>query len=831
MNRRDFLQISGGAALLTTATVGAEYRAAASGLGRPVKRLHRVVSRKPPIRWEDALISGNGSTGVMVMGLPFEDLVVVNHAKLWVVGSDVRPQAPDLREVWRKARIIARQGKYRDADEYARKETQRIVREMYAAGGKPGSHPWYDRTHPGFHLHVTTESNGSPSAYQRTTNLETGEISVSWTDARGDWLRRTFVSRTHDAIVMELTSPAGSTLNATLRLTEAPGKLDGDLRSVVVEHGGNELYFRAAYGRTMGKADAEGYHALARVSVQGGKSRAVANERLDIRGASRILVVMRLEYLENAARADRAALRRSLANVPAEYEALLAPHAMVHGEMFRRVSLELGGDAGSVASSEELIARAATGESLPQFFELMHAAGRYALICGGSGVLPPSLMGIWGNRWDPPWDGRYTFDANLNLAIAAASQGNLPEVMTAYTAFLERSAPDWRENARGLYGCRGVVTDLCQGRRHGTVLMTTYPWTGGAGWLAWYLYDHYLFTQDRRFLKDHVVPLLKEVAEFYDDFLPGFPELNGRAVFYPSISPENWPRMTPEDQSTNVVPNATCEIAICREAITQLLAACRELGIESQNIARWESLLARLPDYVVNKDGALAEWSYPGLGDRYEHRHSSHLYGIYPSLEISPDRTPELFKAARVAMEKRLAAGLGHKEAHGLLHVSLVAARLKSADLMRRMLDEFARLPFVNTSFTTCHNPGPSIYNLDATFCMPAVLIEMLVYSEPGLVELLPALPQDRFPRGVLRGVLARGGATIVELRWDMPARRIDVTLWSARPQQLTLRCGAPMRSIEVLGPSDVKLLSHEAKRGWQVRLEANQTVRLTCSI
>jgi len=814
------------ALLLTTSSLSE----AACGLaGNEDKTIPtRVISTQPPLRWEDAMISGNGSTGIMVMGFPLDDLVVVNHEKLWTVGNDYRPQTPDLREAWKVAAKIAQQGRYLDADMYIVEEVQKKNRELYGEqfrGGRPG----YDRTHPGFHLHVSTESNGMPIGYRREMNLETGEISVFWTDNRGDWGRRVFVSRTHDVIAMELTAPAGSLVNATLRLAEAPGKLEGDVAAVSIDHDDAEMYYHATYGRNMGKSKPQGYHALARVIVTGGKTHAVENERLEITDAKNAMVLIRLEYLDDAAAADRAALRLALSKLPGEYEKLLAPHAAVHGEMFHRVTLDLGGRPETITSSEALIAQASQGKSLPEFFELMHAVGRYALICGATGELAPTLMGLWGNQWNPPWDGRYTFDANLNLAISAVSQGNLPEAMDTYTSFLERNLDDWHKNAEMLYGCRGAVADLCQGWRHGAVLMSTYPWTGGVGWLSSYLYDHYLFTQDREFLSRHVVPMLKDAADFYDDFLKKYPELDGRVVFYPSISPENMPVMTPAQQSTEVVPNATGEIAICHEVLTNLIAACRELDIEKENIPRWEKLLAKLPDYVINSDGALAEWAYPGLGDNYNHRHSSHLYGIYPGLEISPERTPRLFEAARMAMEKRLEAGLGNNSAHGLMHVSFVAARLKNARLMWHMLSTFAELPFVNTSFITCHNPGPRIYNLDATFSMPAILTEMLVYSQPGLLELLPALPQDKFTRGTLRGVLARGGIVVEQLHWNKTLGQVDVTLRSQRAQSVKLRFGVDLRFVDATDPKDQKMVTPDKPGQWIIDLPAGRSVSLNC--
>ncbi|NQV33322.1 MAG: glycoside hydrolase N-terminal domain-containing protein, partial [Phycisphaeraceae bacterium] len=254
----------------------------------------RVISTQPPLRWEDAMISGNGSTGIMAMGLPLDDLIIANHEKLWTVSNDYRPQAPDLREAWKEAKRIAQTGRYLDADMHivnaARKSNQKLYGDKFG-----GSRPRYDRCHPGFHVHVTTQSNGTPLDYRRETDLTNGEISVFWTDNRGDWVRRVFVSRTHNVIAMELTAPSGSRVNASLRLTEAPGKIDKDIGAVQIAYEAGQMYYHAAYGRTMGKTKPEGYHALARVIVRGGATRAVADERLEIVDADSALILMRFE--------------------------------------------------------------------------------------------------------------------------------------------------------------------------------------------------------------------------------------------------------------------------------------------------------------------------------------------------------------------------------------------------------------------------------------------------------------------------------------------------------------------------------------------------------
>jgi alpha-L-fucosidase 2 len=233
---------------------------------------------------------------------------------------------------------------------------------------------------------------------------------------------------------------------------------------------------------------------------------------------------------------------------------------------------------------------------------------------------------------------------------------------------------------------------------------------------------------------------------------------------------------------------------------------------------------------VINEDGALSEWAYPGLEDNYNHRHSSHLYAIYPGLEISPDSTPDLFDAAKIAMEKRLEAGLGNNSAHGLMHISLIAARLKNPDLMWRMLSTFARYPFVNSSFITCHNPGPRIYNLDSTFSMPAVLMEMLVFSYPGILELLPALPQDKFIRGTLRGVKARGGILVEELTWNKTLGSVKARLYSEKEQTIKFRLGVDMRYVRAAEAADANRVTKIKKGEWKVELPGGRPFKLQCN-
>ncbi len=792
----------------------------------------RVTSLAPAQRWEDAMISGNGTTGIMVMGRPLDEKIVINHEKLWVVMTRRKPETPDLSATWGEARTMAFEGRHRDAHEHFQQRRKEAVQPLLEAEGTPGAHRLpYDHIHPGLHLHIESDGHGPIENYQRETRLDTGEVCVNWTDSAGAWERRAFVSRTDGVIVVEIRPPAGERVQCQLRFSEAPGKGSDELGTVTIRHTVDEMYFHAAYARTMGRPSPEGYVALARVVRQGGRARAVQNEGINVENGTRVLLLIRTAYLDDAAAVDIEALRCSLEALPREYDKLLAGHAAVHGEMFRRVTLDLGSAKTDTRSTESLIAGALRNGASNELLETLHAVGRYALICGGTGNLPVALSGIWGNTWRPPWDGRYTFDANINLAISGVSQGALPEAIETYCRYIEDSVEDWRYNAGQLFGCRGILPDLCQTWRHGKALML-YPWVGGAGWLVSVLYDHYRYTGDTAFLRDRVLPLMQEVARFYEDFLAGTEDARGRVRFYPSVSPENFPLMADADQVSSVVPNATCDIAICREALANVLEACREFSVVSEETARWEALLDALPDYVVNDDGALAEWAYPGMGDRYNHRHSSHLYPLWPSLEFSPHRTLRLFRAARKAVDKRLEAGLGNKSAHGYMHLGLVAARLRDPELLWQLLDEFSRQRFFNNSMISCHNPGLMIYNLDATFTLPSILTKMLVHSEHGRLDLFPALPWSQLKSGTVRGLRARGGIAVEELHWNVLTRRVVIQLQATTEQRLVLDCTPSLRTVRPAGdtPEDLKLTGAD-RTEWTLVLPAGRSVRMVCGI
>ncbi|WP_043494108.1 glycosyl hydrolase family 95 catalytic domain-containing protein, partial [Streptomyces viridosporus] len=397
---------------------------------------------------------------------------------------------------------------------------------------------------------------------------------------------------------------------------------------------------------------------------------------------------------------------------------------------------------------------------------------------------PPRLTGLWTGDWDTAWSGAFTTDANLNLQTASAAAAALPEVTEALASLVHRQLPDWRDNARAVFGTRGAVapahTDGESG--HAYHFSREYPlhlWTAGADWLLKSLVDH---DETRGERDPRTAAALAEVALFYEDFLTRT-DSGGRLVVVPSYSPEN----RPANASWGTV-NAAMDLSAARHAL--LTAAT----YHPERAAGWRALADRLPPHRTNADGALAEWAWPGLEDSYDHRHLSHLYGVWPLEEITPYDTPDLAAAAHRALELR---GTENDSAHGHLHHALIAARLRDGERVAHALARVLEGDFFHVSLMSAHYPHRHVYNADAAHTLPAVLIEALVQSTPDRLVLLPA-PPPAYPSGTLRGVRTRFGAAL-DLTWSpagatavlRPDRTHRIDLWtSAGAEPLDLVAG-----------------------------------------
>ncbi|WP_406054751.1 glycoside hydrolase family 95 protein [Streptomyces sp. NBC_01077] len=713
--------------------------------------VHGTWEPQPAARWEDAFLSGNGHHGTLAFGDPNDERVIVTHHTL------VRPNASDTRPPRLADELPALQDRLLGGD--------RTAAESFT-DGRPLQ--WVRPFHPAFQIRLHRPSRKG-HGYRRSVDFATGVVRAEC----AGWTSRVFVSRADDVIVQHVTAP-GLTLDISLdhRLPGAPAGLAVGHGAVLTPEGAL-LSLRARYP----EGD-RAFTGVTLIAVTGGTT-ALAPPGAHIEGARSVLLLTKVR--RHTGVLDVTAEGRALRELATEYDQLLERHVALHRTAYERVTLDLAAaPAERALPGSELLKRPRN----PALLERLFAAGRYHLL-SASGLFPPRLTGLWTGDWNTAWSGAFTNDANLNLQTASAPAAALPEVTEAHAALIQRQLPDWRDNARVIFGTRGVVapghTDGESG--HSYHFNREYPlhlWTAGADWLLKPLVDH---DETHGSRDPRTATALAEVACFYEDFLTRT-DGDGHVVVVPSYSPEN----RPANASWGTI-NAAMDLSAARHAL--LTAA----DYHPEHADRWRALADRLPPHRINDDGALAEWAWPGLRDSYDHRHLSHLYGAWPLDEITPYDTPGLAAAAHRALELR---GAENDSAHGHLHHALIAARLRDGERVAHALGQVLDGDFFHASLMSAHYPNRHVYNADAAHTLPGVLIEMVLQSTPHRLVLLPALP-PALPAGRLTGVRTRFGAE-VELTWApgratavlKPTRtvRIEVRTSSGDAQPIDLVAG-----------------------------------------
>ena len=783
----------------------------------------------PATRWEDAYPVGNGRHGALVHGNPRDEMVIVNHHHLVWPDPSARPAArvpPDLSHRLGEARDLLLGG--------ASAAALALLTDGWADCPPRPFHPAFAvrlRDVPAGLADAGHAARQLPAGYRRTLDYRTGVAAATWPEPPGQWQSGCFVSRARDVVVQSLIAPPDTPLDLAVELDVGlPGAPPGlDVSVSPRERAPGDMLIVACVRYP--QPGPGGYVGVTRVLAVGGTCSAASDAASQDRaapgaegpagapggvrvcGGRELLLLTRVEPFAVAGERD-AAVHTALAAVGclrASYRELLDEHALLHAASYRNVLLDLNAPAEQRAMAvSELLSRQAAqpGEPLPALLEKLFDSGRY-LLMSASGLLPPRLTGLWQGDWTAAWSGAVTTNANLGLQLAGAVTTDVPAAVAALADHVRDRLPDWRENARRLFSCRGITvpaqSDGLDGRcAHFAAGYPHQLWTAGADWLLAVLLDaaHANHDEDEAFERERVRPVLRELAMFYEDFLTRTDQ-DGHVIFVPSYSPEN----APPGWSPAAL-NATMDIAAARHALLAAAASAAGAGAATAGAAgepgradekrRWLELANRLPPYRVNADGALAEWSWPPVGsgqpplpDNYDHRHISHLYPVWPLHEITVSGTPELAAAALRALRLR---GTQDDSAHGYLHKALVAARLRDARLAGQLLAALTGCHFFFRSLMSSHYPQQYVYNADAACALPGVLTELLVDSappgpaQPGWIELLPAVP-DYLPSGRLCGVRTLTGALVADLRWDLTAGRAEVVLVARTTREIALAC------------------------------------------
>ena len=725
--------------------------------------------RNPAATWTEALPVGNGRLGAMVFGGLAQERIQINEGTLWGGAPRDYTNIDAHRHLAQLQRLIFA-GRISDAE--------MLSAEMM---GSPVLLMPYQ---PLCDLRLQVEGSEGADNYQRSLSLDEAVAAVSYRAGGIQFRREVIVSHPEQVLAVRLTADRPRAQNLTIRLdSPQPGAVmqaRGDTLTLT-----GQIQPRENPAQSwIGSWSEPGLHyaALVRVRPEGGRV-AAENDRLVVQAADAVTILFSAAssfrtFKDITGEALARAQRYLDAAWPIPYDALRAAHVADHQELFRRVELDLG--PAPDLPTDQRIAAVAT-ELDPALPALYFQFGRYLLIASSRpGGQPANLQGLWNEQLRPPWGSKWTTNINLQMNYWLAEAGALWETQAPLWDLVDDLQVTGAETARAHYGARGWVlhhnTDLW--RAAAPVDGPWGVWPMGAVWLANQMWDHYRFSLDCAFLDKRAWPAMHGAVRFILDTLveaPAGTRFAGMLVTNPSFSPENTYLL--DGQKAQLTYAATMDLELIGELFGAFIQASQILDRDVSMREEVQKAKGRLPPLQIGARGQLQEWieDYPEFEP--EHRHVSHLWGLYPGHTIAPEETPKLAAAARRSLELRGDGGTGWAKAWKIA----LWARLRDGDHAHLMLRGLLAKSTLPDMFDT-HPP----FQIDGNFGAAAAIAEMLVQSDDNTIWLLPALP-SAWAEGRLRGLRARGGIA-VDMRWDR-GRLEGARLTSARDRSIIVRC------------------------------------------